>query len=36
LQQGRQIPAKYQKPETANIKVTIGPDTKELPPIVLK
>lgn len=36
LQKGQQVPPKYQKPETSNIKVTIGPDTKELPPIVLK
>ena len=36
LQKGQRVPAKYQKPETSNIKVTIGPDTKELQPIVLK
>ncbi len=33
---GQQIPAKYQKPETSGIKVTISPDTKELPPVQLK
>jgi hypothetical protein len=37
LQKARQqIPAKYQKPETSKLKATIGPDTKQIPTIVLK
>jgi hypothetical protein len=36
LQKGQQVPARFQKPETSKIKVTIGPDTKQLPPIMLK
>lgn len=36
MQKAAHVPAKYQKPETSKLKFTIGPDTKELPTILLK
>ena len=32
----QQVPAKYQKPETSKLKVTIGPETRTLPTFVLR